>query len=132
MENIIRELQSWIKGTTEEGRKETLIIIGLTDELRGTDRRKTGEQAYTEAVTEINDIAEAHDLNLLQFNVIPQNYRVKLPTLIDSSSALEMLVIRDKPRKAPLFTEHKFPNEKGHTIISEFLIDRIESVKICE
>ena len=132
LDGIIDALECWITRNTREHIDNSLVIIGLTDEMRGTTRQHPGEKLYTDAVTEINRIAEENDLKLIQFNVITQNYRVKLPTLLDSSSALEMLVIRDKPRKAPLFTEHKFPNEKGHTIISEFLLDKIDPVKLCE
>lgn len=132
LQSMTGALQSWINRSSKEHIANSLILVGLTDEERGCNKGLTGEELYSNAVTEFNQLAIDNDLRLLQFNVLTKNYRIKVPTLIDSSSALEMLVIRDKPRKDPLFTEHKFPNEKGHTIISEFLLDKIDSVIIHE
>lgn len=130
--NTIDALTSWINRSTPEHIAETLVIVGLTDEERSMGTVWPPEKIYEDVVTAINELAEEHNLNLLQFNVLSKTRRVKSPRLIESSSALEMLVIRDKPRKNPLFTEHKFPNEKGHVVISEFLNDKIDSVILSE
>ena len=87
---------------------------------------------YNSTVRAFDGIAARNNIPMLQMNMLTQNHKIKLPTLIESSSAMEMLVIRDKPRKDPLFFKGLHPNEKGHRIISEFLIKQIESAIINE
>ena len=131
---LLLAVTSWLTSHSADEIANTLIIVGLTDENRGNPDNSGywPESNYNFTVSALDEIAKQYGANLLQFNVLTKNYKIKAPTLIDSSSALEMLVIRDKPRKAPLFTEHKHPNEKGHTIISEFLINKIDSVILHE
>jgi len=95
-----------------------------------SDSEEWRQANYNTTVRAFDGIAARNNINMLQMNVLTQNHKIKVPTLIESSSALEMLVIRDKPRKDPLFCKGMHPNEKGHAIISEFLIDKIESVII--
>jgi len=125
---------SWLTSHSPEEISETMLLVGLTDEHRGapTSDDKWAEANYETSVRAFDHFATQFDAHVIQFNVITQNHKIKLPTLIDSSSALEMLVIRDKPRKDPLFAEHKHPNEKGQIIISEFLINKINSAIINE
>jgi hypothetical protein len=120
---MILALRNWLANNTEAHIAETLILVGLTVETPGSalaDEKTT----YEEVVTAFDQAAAEYDAHLLQFNVLTKNYKIKVPTLIESSSALEMLVIRDKPRKEPLFTEHKFPNEQGHAILADFIISK--------
>jgi len=115
----------------EEGRMDHWrdlhkLHYGLSD---CNDWRETN---YGTIVRAFDGIAARNNISMLQFNVLTRQHKLKVPTLIESSSALEMLVIRDKPRKNPLFLPKKHPNEKGHAIISEFLIDKIDSVILNE
>lgn len=146
---MLADFNNWLAITELD---DPLVLINLTrEDMAGplsnlpskltykvlTDKNINGnltveDQVFEWAVHEFNNIAEAAGVNMLQFNVLARQHRMKLPTLIESSSALEMLVIRNKPRKDPLFAEYKHPNEKGHAIISEFLIDKIDSVIINE
>lgn len=87
---------------------------------------------YNTIVRAFDGMAARNNVAMLQFNVLTRQHKLKVPTLIESSSALEMLVIRDKPRKDPLFLPRKHPNEKGHAILSEFLIGKIDSVILHE
>ena len=97
-----------------------------------SDSLEWREANYNSTVRAFDGIAARNNIPILQMNMLTQNHKIKLPTLIDSSSAMEMLVIRDKPRKDPLFLKGLHPNEKGHQIISEFLIRQIDSVIINE
>jgi len=97
-----------------------------------SDSPEYREMNYNTIVRSFDGIAARNNITMLQFNVLSQNYKLKVPTLIESSSALEMLVIRNKPRKEPLFCVNQHPNEKGHSIISEFLIKHITDVIIRE
>jgi len=127
---MLTEFKIWMAKNTEEYTAESLVIIGLTHESSiGT---QTEDDVFENVVSEFDNLAATHNIRLLQFNVLARQHKLKYPTLIESSSALEMLVIRDKPRKDPLFSEYKFPNEKGHLIISEFLINKIECVILNE
>ena len=119
LKSIYEHLKDWIENNDF---KNSLILVGLPAE--------ESEEEYKDIVNKIDELATKYNVKIIQYNVLSRNYRVKLPTLIDSSSALEMLVIRNKPRKNPLFTEHKFPNEKGHQIIAEFLKEKVKSVII--
>lgn len=85
---------------------------------------------YETVVRAFDGMAARHDLNMLQFKVLTRQHKLKVPTLIESSSALEMLVIRDKPRRDPLFKSGQHPNEKGHQILADFLIDKIDDTLI--
>jgi len=134
LSELLLAFTSWCASSTPEHIAESLVVIGLTDENRGNP---AGDPHWADTNIELtvegfDHIASKFGVNLLQFNVLTRQHKLKFPTLIESSSALEMLVIRDKPRKDPLFTEHKHPNEKGHTIISEFLIKKIDSVILHE
>jgi len=131
---LLLAFTSWCTTATPEQLEETLVIVGLTDENRGNpaDDPHWSDTNIELTVEGFDHIANHFHVNLLQFNVLTRQHKLKYPTMIESSSALEMLVIRDKPRKDPLFTEHKFPNEKGHTIISEFLIKQVDSVILNE
>jgi hypothetical protein len=138
---MLDDFHLWLASATDLD--ETLVLINLTrEDIAGSiqnlpakmsheilkDKNADIEhQIFEWVVNEFDNAAEA-GLKLIQFNVLAKQHRIKLPSLIESSSALEMLVIRDKPRKDPLFTEYKHPNEKGHKIISEFLIEKINSV----
>lgn len=82
---------------------------------------------YNTVVRAFDGIAARNNINMLQFNVLTKQHKLKVPTLIESSSALEMLVIRDKPRRDPLFMPRNHPNEKGHQILADFLIEKIDS-----
>ncbi len=86
------------------------------------------ESNYNTIVRAFDGSAARYNIPMLQFNVLTSNHKLKVPTLLDSSSFLEMLVIRDKPRKDPLFKKGRHPNEKGHMIISDFLINKVNSV----
>ena len=142
--DMIDDFEEWVAGTTAKDREESFVLIGLTNEDRASDYKEDflkslnyqpenfGEQNYIHTVNTFNRIATHNNINLLQFNVLTRQYKIKLPTLTESSSALEMLAIRDKPRKEPLFTEHKFPNEKGHQVLADFLIEKINSAIIVE
>jgi lysophospholipase L1-like esterase len=132
LEVTLMNFTKWISNSTAEHISESLVIVGLTNENIGNRTRSSSwpEQNYISCVTKFNDLAAEYNINLLQYNVLSSNYKIKLPTLIESSSALEMLVIRDKPRKDPLFKPNKHPNEKGHAIISELLINKIKPVII--
>jgi hypothetical protein len=145
---MLADFHAWLDIVSHEDLAETLVLVNLTREdipgsiqhlpatlsekiLKDKDTN-VEHQIFEWVVTEFDNAAEEFGVNLLQFNVLAKQHRIKLPTLIESSSALEMLVIRDKPRKDPLFTEYKHPNEKGHKIISEFLIEKINSAIIQE
>jgi len=134
LSDLLLGFTSWCSSATPEQLAETLVLVGLTDENRGNlaDDPDWADSNIELTVKGFDHIANRFKVNLLQFNVLTRQHKLKYPTLIESSSALEMLVIRDKPRKDPLFTEHKFPNEKGHKIISEFLITKINSVIITD
>jgi len=95
-----------------------------------SESSETRKMNYEQTVRQFDGAAARYDIPMIQFNVLASQREPKLPTLLDSSSALEMLVVRDKPRKEPLFMPKKHPNEKGHQIISEFLISKIDDVII--
>lgn len=126
---ILHDFAEWVSSQSESAIAESVVIIGLTDEARAdvTDS-DSAEDRYNKVVHAIDDIATKHKVRLLQFNVLATRHKIKLPSLIDSSSILEMLVIRNRPRTSPLFKQYKHPNEAGHCIISEFLIRHIKSV----
>lgn len=128
--HILLDFSDWLAEASLGEQMQSLVLIGLTHET-GADIAQE-DDVFEKVVTTLDTLAEAHKIPMLQFNVMARQHRMKVPTLIESSSALEMLVIRDKPRKDPLFAEFKHPNEKGHAIISEFLIKRIDSVILNE
>jgi len=82
---------------------------------------------YSDAVRLFDGSAARYNIPMLQFNVMASTREPKLPTLLDSSSLMEILVIRDKPRKSPLFMPAKHPNEKGHQLIADYLIEKLDS-----
>lgn len=82
---------------------------------------------YETVVRAFDGMAARYNIPMLQFKVLTKQHKLKVPTLIESSSALEMLVIRDKPRRDPLFMPRQHPNEKGHRILADFLIEKIDS-----
>jgi hypothetical protein len=125
MPEMLSNFNDWIASTPKKEIDESLVLVGIPHET--STNCNTEDDVFEQAVLAFDSIASSSGIALLQFNVLARQHRMKVPTLIESSSALEMLVIRDKPRKDPLFTEHKFPNEKGHKIISEFLINHIDS-----
>jgi len=128
----VSDFWTWLHGKWDAGENldEYLVLVGLTHET--SDKGHTEDEMFELSVAAFDSLAKQEHVKLIQFNVLARQHKLKFPTLIESSSALEMLVIRDKPRKDPLFTEHKFPNEKGHIIISEFLINKIDSVILNE
>jgi hypothetical protein len=87
---------------------------------------------FSTVVRAFDGAAARYNIPMLQFKVLTRNHKLKVPTLIESSSALEMLVIRDKPRKDPLFKPGQHPNEKGHRVLADFLIDKIDSAILAE
>ena len=130
LHHMLNNFDDWITHSSEEHIAESLVLIGLTHETEFCGR--TEDNMFEHTVTQLDKVAKDLSISMLQFNVLARQHKIKLPTLIESSSALEMLVIRDKPRKHPLFAEFKHPNEQGHKIISEFLINKIDSVIINE
>lgn len=127
---MLADFTDWLLNASSDDQQQSLVIIGLTHEE--ADNGQSEDEVFAAVVAKFDELAETHCIPMLQFNVLAKQHKLKYPTLIESSSALEMLVIRDKPRKVPLFTEHKFPNEKGHSIISEFLIKKIDSAILNE
>ena len=128
--DTLLDFSDWLQTSTIGEQMQSLVLIGLTHES-GSDTKQE-DDTFEKVVTTFDALAAHHRIPMLQFNVLARQHRMKLPTLIESSSALEMLVIRNKPRKSPLFAEYKHPNEKGHAILSEFLIDKIDSVILNE
>ena len=125
----------WLQGKSDikdepympEWREFNKLYMTLSD---STEARNLN---YKECVYLFDGIAARYNIPVLQFNVLAQSHEPKLPTLYNQgTSIMEKLVLRDKPRKDPLFNPGKHPNEKGHKIISEYLIDTIDSVIINE
>ena len=127
---MLADFDAWVTTASKDDIAESLVLVGLTHETANNGISE--DDVFEQVVAAFNNNALLKQVNLIQFNVMARQHKLKYRTLIESSSALEMLVIRDKPRKAPLFTEHKFPNERGHSILSEFLIKKIDSVTIHE
>ena len=127
---MLVDFSDWLAESSIGDQMQSLVLIGLTHET-GTDTKQE-DIVFEKVVAAFDALAAEHRIPMLQFNVLARQHKLRYPTLIESSSALEMLVIRDKPRKSPLFAEYKHPNEKGHLILSEFLIDKIDSVIINE
>lgn len=146
--SMLEDFTEWLLDASVGDQLQSLVLINLTREsVTGAVDRCPAEltykvitdkncdidhQVFEWIVAKFDELAAQHRVPMLQFNVLARQHKLKYPTLIESSSALEMLVIRDKPRKAPLFAEYKHPNEKGHLILSEFLIDKIDSVILNE
>lgn len=62
--------------------------------------------------------------NVLQFNILEPALTVESPGLVWPDSGLRNM-LRDRPE---LLAHHKHPNEQGHEVIRDYLIDQIESV----
>lgn len=82
---------------------------------------------YSDCVRLFDGAAARYNIPMLQFNVLAQTREPKLPTLLDATSLMEILVIRNKPRKEPLLAEGRHPNEKGHRVIADYLIEKLDS-----
>ncbi len=141
LESMEMSLRAWIANATPKQLKESVILMSLTNEARiimSENDKKPNMSKDPSWITKnfekytklYEEIAAEHGLQLIQFKVLTQNFKMKLPTLIESISALEMLVIRNKKRKDPVFCENFHPNEKGHLILSDFLINQLDSVII--
>lgn len=137
LESMEMSLRAWAAGSSEEHKRESLVLMSLTSEARlpadspfmETDGVSISDN-FEKYVNLYETIASEEGLNLVQFKVLSQDYKFKNDTLIESISALEMLVIRNKKRKDPMFSENKHPNEKGHLMLSKFLIKELDSVII--
>lgn len=89
--------------------------------------RESGRLNYEDAVRAFDGASARYNIPMLQFNVLATTRKPKLPTLLDATSLMEILVIRDKPRKNPLFMPEKHPNEAGHRVIADYLIEKLDS-----
>ena len=94
------------------------------------DDQEWRDANYNTIVRAFDGIAARYDLPMLQFKVLTKQHRLKVPTLLEGSSALEILVIRDKPRRDPLFKPLQHPNEHGHQILADYLIEKINDDKL--
>jgi len=85
---------------------------------------------FNTIIRAFDGMAARHNLPMIQFKVLTKQHKLKVPTLLEGSSALEILVIRDKPRRDPLFKSGQHPNEKGHEVLADYLIGKINAAKL--
>ncbi len=98
-----------------------------------SESEQTRELNYKECVYAFDAAAARYNIPVMQYDVLSQMHKISLPTLHNHcTSIMEKIVLRDKPRKDPLFKPGLHPNEKGHKIISEYLIEEVNSVIINE
>lgn len=98
--------------------------------LKLSDSTPARKLNYSDCVRLFDGASARYNIPMLQFNVLAQTRDPKLPTLLDATSLMEILVIRNKPRKEPLLAPGLHPNEKGHRVIADYLIEKIDSAII--
>jgi len=130
LSSVYKDLINFVENTPMEVLKETFILIGLpseTIESKGKSEEDM-QKLYADVVTCIDELTLQLDLKLLQVNVMTQLRKPKAKTLLNSISLLEVLILRNRPRKNPLLMPRKNPNENGHITLSKYLLPEVNSV----
>ena len=129
---VFSDLNDWVESVSNEEMNETFVLIGLPSETILTEHLSTDEQKhlYADVVNNIHEMAFQLDLKLLQVNVMTQIREPKISSLLNKLSLLEILILRNRPRKNPLLLPLKNPNTEGHRTLSEHLLPEVNSVII--
>ena len=109
----------------EEWRKFNKLYYTLSDCSHAQDIN------YKEAVRFFDGQSARNNIPMLQVNVLSKQHNITVPTLLDNKFNMDDLIRRNnKDNKLRCPGGH--PNEKGHEIISEYLIPHVESAIINE
>ena len=93
-----------------------------------TDSRELHKLWHKQSVLFFNGQSQG---NLLQFCTIPPCMDFKCDTLLWPTTSLGLL-LNQHPEKDSLFAPMKHPNEKGHEVIQDLLINEIERAIIAQ
>lgn len=130
LSSVFKDLVNYVENTPIQELRETFILIGLPSETIDAINmnEEDMQKIYAETVTSIDELAFQLDLKLLQVNVMTQLRKPKVKTLLNNLSLLEILILRNRPRKNPLLLPKKNPNKNGHSVLSEYLLPEVKAV----
>jgi len=88
--------------------------------------RKWAEHNFTQAITLFDYARVQHKLPVIQVNMLPNSYASSVPSLLyPNLSFKEILTQQQKTLDQTLFAPGGHPNENGHKLIANILIEHI-------